>query len=376
MCGIVTILVLRGTIGSGVDKRYAFRDLVDDVVDETDVEWDPNVPFHLGPRITNWDAQRALWIARHPGANINLQGKDRMLLVTGSQPKQCDNPLGNFELLKSLKNKIDYCRLHDIEIFYNLAHLDVEMAGFWAKLPLLRKLMLAHPEAEWIWWMDADALFTDMTFEIPVAKYDGFNMVLHGDENQVFEQRSWLGLNTGSFLFRNCQWSLDLLEVWAQMGPKGKMRMQAGKLLTKTLAGRPDFEADDQSALVYYLSSDRKRWGSKVYLEQSYNLHAYWVMLVERFEEMMEFGKPGGGGDQYRWPFVTHFVGCKPCGTDGKDSYAIDRCIKHMMRAYNFADNQILDHYGMKHRTLNTYNILPHRNESSDPLGLMHLVTR
>jgi xyloglucan 6-xylosyltransferase len=378
LCGIVTILVLRGTIGSGVDKRNAFRDLVEEEGEEIDVEWDPAVPFRLGAKITDWDEQRRRWIGSHPGANVNRQGKERMLLVTGSQPKQCDNPVGNFQLVKALKNKIDYCRLHDIDIFYNMAHLDIEMAGFWAKLPLLRKLLLAHPEVEWIWWMDSDALFTDMTFEIPIAKYAGYNMVLHGQEDEVFAQKSWLGLNTGSFLFRNCQWSLDLLEVWAQMGPKGPVRVEAGKLLTATLAGRPAFEADDQSALVYFLATDRPRWGSKVFLEHSYCLHGYWVMLVERFEELMQFGAPGGGGsEQYRWPFVTHFVGCKPCGSDrGKDSYATDRCLKHMERAFNFADNQVLELYGLQHATLNTARIHSIRNETSDPLGVFNLVSR
>ncbi|KAF4346082.1 hypothetical protein G4B88_001062 [Cannabis sativa] len=50
--------------------------------------------------------------------------------------------------------------LHGIEIVYNLAHLDKELAGYWAKFPLLRRLMLSHSEIVWIWWMDSDALFT------------------------------------------------------------------------------------------------------------------------------------------------------------------------------------------------------------------------
>ncbi|XP_024372288.1 probable xyloglucan 6-xylosyltransferase 3 [Physcomitrium patens] len=369
LCGVVTILVLRGTIGSGVDKTH-FLDLTLDMDDIPDVEWDPSVPFTLGPTITNWDEQRAKWISKHPGENSNLRGKDRMLLVTGSQPKQCENPVGNFQLLKALKNKIDYCRLHDIDIFYNIAHLDIEMAGFWAKLPLLRKLLLAHPEIEWIWWMDSDALFTDMTFEIPIEKYKSYNMVLHGLEDEVYDQKSWLGLNTGSFLFRNCQWSLDLLEVWARMGPKGPVRVEAGKLLTATLAGRPEFEADDQSALVYLLAMNKEKWGSKVFLEHSYCLHGYWVMLVERLEELMELGPRGGEKNSFRWPFVTHFVGCKPCGRDGTSHYATDRCLKHMERAFNFADNQILEHYGFHHQTLNTYKVHQVRNDSSDPLGI------
>ena len=46
----------------------------------------------------------------------------------------------------------------------------------------------------------------------------------------VYDQKNWIGLNTGSFLLRNSQWALDLLDAWAPMGPKGKIREEAGKV--------------------------------------------------------------------------------------------------------------------------------------------------
>ena len=153
------------------------------------------------------------------------------------------------------------------------------------------------------------------------------------------------------------------------MGPKGMVRFKFGKVLGKALSDRRDYESDDQSALVYLLNMDRERWGSKVMLEKSIGLHGYWVMLVERYEELMEKGSPGGAGE-FRWPFVTHFVGCKPCGKGGEESYAVDRCLKHMERAFNFADNQILELYGFKHNTLGTAAVHRVRPESSDPLNL------
>jgi len=94
--------------------------------------------------------------------------------------------------------------------------------------------MLAHPEVEWIWWMDSDALFTDMVFELPMEKYRDVNMVLHGFDEMIYTQKSWVGLNTGSFLLRNCQWALELLEAWAPMGPKGNVRVDAGKVFQST----------------------------------------------------------------------------------------------------------------------------------------------
>ncbi|XP_038974301.1 probable xyloglucan 6-xylosyltransferase 1 [Phoenix dactylifera] len=413
LCLFLTVIVLRGTIGAGKfgtpeqdfneirhrllpHRSLPHRALVEQQTDHTsssatagatkafiadegddDPPRDPNVPYSLGPKISDWDEQRAAWLRRHPESpNFWGPNKPRVLLVTGSSPKPCENPVGDHYLLKSIKNKIDYCRVHGIEIFYNLALLDAEMAGFWAKLPLIRSLLLAHPEVEFLWWMDSDAMFTDMAFELPWDRYAPFNLVMHGWNEMVYDDKNWIGLNTGSFLLRNCQWSLDLLDAWAPMGPKGKVRTEAGKVLTSFLKDRPVFEADDQSAMVYLLVTQRDRWADKVYLESAYYLHGYWGILVDRYEEMIENYHPGLG--DHRWPLVTHFVGCKPCGKFG--DYPVERCLKQMDRAFNFGDNQILQMYGFTHKSLASRRVKRIRNETSNPLdvkdelGLLHPV--
>jgi xyloglucan 6-xylosyltransferase len=258
LCGLMTILVLRGTIGAGnfgtpaqdfeeirahirsATLEYHVKRVLSQISEDDDdsnsgnadgaeeTRSDQEKPYSLGPKISDWDSQRELWLSENVKASTNSNMKPRVLLVTGSQPSSCENSEGDHFLLKSIKNKLDYARLHNIEIFYNMAHLDQEMAGFWAKLPLLRKLMLTNPEVEWIWWMDSDALFTDMSFEVPLEKYDDFNLVMYGFDKKVYEQKLWTGLNTGSFFIRNCQWSLDLLDAWAPMGPKGVVRNKAG----------------------------------------------------------------------------------------------------------------------------------------------------
>lgn len=378
LCGLVTILVLRGTIGVGnfgrseTDEKVLedTKKIIDEIRrggddDPDDLsDFNPNVTYTLGPKISNWDDERKIWLDQNPEFPNHVNGKARILLVTGSPPKPCDNPIGDHYLLKSIKNKIDYCRIHGIEIVYNLAHLDKELAGYWAKLPLIRRLMLSHPEVEWIWWMDSDALFTDMVFEIPLSKYTDHNLVIHGYPDLLFNQKSWVALNTGSFLFRNCQWSLDLLDDWAPMGPKGPVREEAGKILTANLKGRPAFEADDQSALIYLLISKKDIWMNKVYVENQYYLHGFWEGLVDRYEEMLEKYHPGLGDE--RWPFVTHFVGCKPCGSYG--DYPVQRCLSSMERAFNFADNQVLKLYGFRHRGLLSPKIKRTRNETVAPL--------
>ncbi|CAK7322819.1 unnamed protein product [Dovyalis caffra] len=381
LCGFVTILVLRGTVGIGSlsssDADAVNQNLIEetnrileeirsdnDPDDSAESEINPNVTYALGPKIFNWDQERKVWLTQNPEFPNFVNDKPRILLLTGSPPSPCDNPIGDHYLLKAIKNKIDYCRIHGIEIVYNMAHLDKELAGYWAKLPMIRRLMLSHPEIEWIWWMDSDAMFTDMVFEIPLSKYDKHNLVIHGYPDLLFEQKEWIALNTGSFLLRNCQWSLDLLDAWAPMGPKGAIRDEAGKILTANLKGRPAFEADDQSALIYLLLSQKDQWMDKVYIENQYFLHGYWVGLVDRYEEMMDKYHPGLGDE--RWPFVTHFVGCKPCGSYG--DYSVERCLRSMERAFNFADNQVLKLYGFNHRGLLSPKIKRIRNETVTPL--------
>jgi len=419
LCLVLTIVVLRGTIGAGkfgtpeqdfIDIRNHFYSrklpeshrqlgelqsstsddststtnynafdintiLVDEPEDENREKLNRNEPYRLGPKISTWDEQRSRWLRKNPNLpNFVRPDKPRVLLVTGSSPKPCENPVGDHYLLKSIKNKIDYCRLHGIEVFYNMALLDAEMAGFWAKLPLIRKLLLSHPEVEFLWWMDSDAMFTDMAFEVPWERYKDHNLVMHGWDEMVYDDKNWIGLNTGSFLLRNCQWSLDILDAWAPMGPKGRVRDEAGKVLTRELKDRPVFEADDQSAMVYLLAKDRDKWGDKVYLENGYYLHGYWGILVDKYEEMIENYHPGLG--DHRWPLVTHFVGCKPCGKFG--DYPVERCLKQMDRAFNFGDNQILQIYGFTHKSLASKGVKRIRDETSNPLelkdelGLLH----
>ncbi|RID70824.1 hypothetical protein BRARA_C02806 [Brassica rapa] len=350
LCLVLTVVVLRGTIGAG---KFG--------TPEQDLD---EIRQHFQTSRKRAEPHRVLEEIQSGGG-----GGD-----TSSSGDGGGGGSNNYETFDINKIFIDYCRLHGIEIFYNMALLDAEMAGFWAKLPLIRKLLLSHPEIEFLWWMDSDAMFTDMAFELPWERYKDYNLVMHGWNEMVYDDKNWIGLNTGSFLLRNNQWALDLLDTWAPMGPKGKIREEAGKVLTRELKGRPVFEADDQSAMVYLLATQRDTWGNKVYLENGYYLHGYWGILVDRYEEMIENYHPGLG--DHRWPLVTHFVGCKPCGKFG--DYPVERCLKQMDRAFNFGDNQILQIYGFTHKSLASRKVKRVRNETSNPLemkdelGLLH----
>lgn len=88
--------------------------------------------------------------------------KLKVLIVTSSRAHSCIHPIGDHLLLKSLKNKMDYGRAKNFEVFFNLAEMDPRMSGNWAKIPLLRRLILSRPEIDWFWWIEPDAFISGL----------------------------------------------------------------------------------------------------------------------------------------------------------------------------------------------------------------------
>jgi xyloglucan 6-xylosyltransferase len=321
-------------------------------------------PYYLGITVTDWDEQRREWMANSP--NKRDDGKPDVLLITGSQPAPCPHPEGDHFHLRALKNKIDYARMQNFDIFYCFSFLDPLFTGVWAKLPIIRSLMLSHPEKEWLMWMDSDAIFTDMLFEIPFHVYDDYNMVLWAWMDGV-ENKDWVAVNDGVFLLRNCQWSLNLLDKWSPLGPLGKIRDEAGKFLSEFLTNRRgDYPADDQSALMYVMLTDKEVMDKVKLIENEYKLHGYWVDIVPNYEKYMRNFHPGLG--DCRWPFVTHFTGCSPCRGENNPTYPLEMCLENFHRAFNFADNQIMAYLGYQHKDLSSVDLVRVWNETTDPL--------
>ncbi|KAE8781493.1 putative glycosyltransferase 3 [Hordeum vulgare] len=138
ICGFITILVLRGTVGinliafsgdgggdAAADAKVAedieriLREIRSDSdPDEGDQPVDASsgnsttMPvveeknYTLGPSITRWNAKRRQWLSQNPGfPSRDARGNPRILLVTGSSPGPCDNPAGDHYLLKSTKTR-------------------------------------------------------------------------------------------------------------------------------------------------------------------------------------------------------------------------------------------------------------------------------
>ncbi|KAH7365985.1 hypothetical protein KP509_18G057700 [Ceratopteris richardii] len=124
----------------------------------------------------------------------------RTLLVTSSQLNRCESAVEAHFLLKLLKNKMDYCSLHGIEVFLDA---ESESDSESARLRVLRRLLVSHPETEWIWWLDSTAMFTNMSHELPYESYAGHNVVMHYEASNGISR---------SVLIRNSEWALNHLQ--------------------------------------------------------------------------------------------------------------------------------------------------------------------
>ncbi|XWS29687.1 hypothetical protein CRYUN_Cryun24cG0051600 [Craigia yunnanensis] len=310
---------------------------------------DPQMSYSLEKPVKDWDEKRKEWLTHHP--SFAAGARERIVLVTGSQPKPCKNPIGGHLLLRFFKNKVDYCRIHGYDIFYNNFLFHPKMGSYWAKLPAVKSAMLAHPEAEWIWWVDLDSLFTDMEFKLPLE--------------------------------RNCQWSMDLINTWSSMGPMSQDYSKWGQIQRSTFKDKLLPESDDLSALIYLLYTEKEKYYDHIYLEGEFYFEGYWAEIVGGYENTteryleIERGVPklrrrhaekvseqyatfreeflkedGNGKGSWRRPLITHFTGCQPCSGDHNQMYAGESCWNGMVKALNFADNQVLRKYGFVHPDL------------------------
>lgn len=100
-------------------------------------------------------------------------------------------------------NKEEYCKRHD---YAGICQTD----GFgdniyYAKLDLMISVLHQIPTIEWAWWLDADAIITNMTKKIEDVIDNDYHIIMATDFN---------ALNCGSFLVRNTPegrgWLMDI----------------------------------------------------------------------------------------------------------------------------------------------------------------------
>jgi hypothetical protein len=104
-----------------------------------------------------------------------------------------------------------YAALHGYELRLSTQLLDGGRPPAWSKIALVRELLEEYEE---VLWVDADAIFLDISKDIAELVRPGKDLYL---VEHLYEQdESWRSANTGVFLVRSTPWARQFLDrVWA-----------------------------------------------------------------------------------------------------------------------------------------------------------------
>jgi hypothetical protein len=115
-----------------------------------------------------------------------------------------DNGIISYAPLTERINKT-YAKKHGYEYIKHLGLIDNSRPPNWSKILFLLESMNARQDITWFWWLDSDAIITDINKSL--------DEVMSGVTADDFLLLSKLGgnINTGSFLIKNCDTSKRFL---------------------------------------------------------------------------------------------------------------------------------------------------------------------
>lgn len=174
----------------------------------------------------------------------------------------CDNHDSDI-VSKALENRNEYAKKHGYNHhFVDLNKFSTDESVVWLKIPAIVETFEKYPDAEWIWWLDMDALIMNMDLKIgdhvlkksalekklayghplrnTTSRFEGHAYLSKGEIEMnkidfVISQDA-LGLNAGSFFIRRSYFSDLLLDLWSDPA-----------------LVEQNFERQEQDALIYLL---------------------------------------------------------------------------------------------------------------------------
>ncbi len=105
--------------------------------------------------------------------------------------------------VQSIENKKQYCLSHGYDFIDCSKHIDPSRPVPWSKILLMREI-LEQSSYQWLFWIDADALF--MNFDQSIESLIDEDYYLIASKDYRFP------INTGVFLLKNSEWSRSFLE--------------------------------------------------------------------------------------------------------------------------------------------------------------------
>lgn len=165
---------------------------------------------------------------------------DQIVLLCASDGKGHNGGIENL-LEQARENRQEYADFHGYKYhFLNISKFDIAPAHpVWGKLPAIAETFETYPDAQWIWWLDLDAILMTPSVDLNelLLSHKALGEQLHKDQvltnsgggksnistpknpdvkkiDLIFSQDQ-NGINAGSFFIRRSEWSRTFLDVWA-----------------------------------------------------------------------------------------------------------------------------------------------------------------
>ncbi len=295
----------------------------------------------------------------------------RVLIVTAEQPTECSTTAAQWLGARAMRNRLHYAQEHAYKLYWFTDIVDPDYKGIqenamWNKPALLAKLLDNNitEGVEWLLWIDSDAIFMDMSFELPLDEYvaNGYHLVLWGEPRMVNVTApaapSYFGINAGVLLMRNSGWTRDFLKRILAAGDDIAASTAEQRKVMKGWEREEDGVVSDQSTIVYMLYTEPEQWRAQTLLEKRFALNGHWQQYYGRLVPgTLQLSSAIWGTD--RVPFVMHFAGCQLCSGKTDAHYANwDECRDAMAQALNYAEDWALAQLGLRHKSLTALEVI------------------
>ncbi|KAK7202645.1 galactosyl transferase, partial [Myxozyma melibiosi] len=163
----------------------------------------------------------------------------KIVLLTASDGKGHNNEIK--DLFRNVnENREDYCAYHNYTYqFSNITKYQKDgRPAVWGKIPAIIEAFQINPDAEWVWWLDTDAIIMTPALDLaslvlspevmqtritagkkirlPNGKTSGYNVSSTIDPSIVdlVVAQDHHGVNAGSFMIRRSEWTAQFLSLW------------------------------------------------------------------------------------------------------------------------------------------------------------------
>ncbi|KAF3938191.1 hypothetical protein ABW19_dt0202350 [Dactylella cylindrospora] len=166
---------------------------------------------------------------------------DQVVLLMASDGKGHNGGIEHL-LEMATQNRQEYANFHGYQFnFINISKYDLRGAHpVWAKIPALIDTFIQYPDAQWVWWLDLDAIIMNpdidlnshilshtamrTKFEAGVeflkseSKHTGHFMSKDADPKdiEIIIGQDHNGLNAGSFFLRRSKFTKMLMDWWEE----------------------------------------------------------------------------------------------------------------------------------------------------------------